>query len=72
LVAVLRRDVEVLMPFQRFHERGEKGEEAFGADAIGSIPEQQQRLLDFWPVVARALVPRCLQHVLGMGEQPPA
>jgi hypothetical protein len=42
----LLRNVEVLMPLQRFNEYGEKGDEAFGADAVGGIPGQEERVLD--------------------------
>jgi hypothetical protein len=34
------------MPFQRLNERGEKGDEAFGADAVGGVPDQEQCVLD--------------------------
>ncbi len=43
----------MLMPLQRFDQRGEKGDEPFGADAVGGVPDQEQRVLDFWPVMAR-------------------
>ena len=33
------------MPFQRFKERGEKGNESFGADAVGGVPDQEERVL---------------------------
>ena len=48
----------MLLPLKRFDQRGEKGNEAFGTDPIGSMPDQEQRVLDFWSVMpwARALV----------------
>ena len=42
----LLRNVEVLMLLQRVNEYGEKGDEAFGADAVGGIPGQEERVLD--------------------------
>jgi hypothetical protein len=41
----------MLMLFQRFYQGGEKRHEPFGADAIGGMPGQEQRVLDFWPVM---------------------
>ena len=49
----------MLMPLQRFDQRGEKRDEAFGADAVGGMPEQEQGVLDFWPVMAWARALRC-------------
>ena len=37
------------MPLQRFDQRGEKRDEAFGTDAVGGMPDQEQGVLDFWP-----------------------
>src|SRR5260370_5464247 len=45
LFSALLREVEMLMPFQRLKERGEKGNEAFGTDAAGGVPDQEQRVL---------------------------
>ena len=70
MAATLLREVEVLMPLQRFDERGKKRDEAFGADAVGGVPDQEQRVLHVWSVMARTLVRRRLQYVLGMVEQP--
>ena len=56
------------MPFQRFKERGEKGNEAFGADAVGGVPHQEQRVLDVWPIMAWAL--RGGMLLLRMVEEP--
>ncbi len=39
LFPALLCDLEVLMPFQRFKECGEKGNESFGADAVGGVPD---------------------------------
>jgi hypothetical protein len=33
----------------RFDKRGEKGHEAFGADAVGGMPDQEQCVLDLRP-----------------------
>ena len=38
LPAALLSEVEMLMPFQRLDQRREKGNEPFGADAVGSVP----------------------------------
>jgi hypothetical protein len=32
---------------------GEKGEEAFGADAVGGIPGQEERVLDVMSIPAK-------------------
>ena len=37
LFPALLCDLEVLMPFQRFKECGEKGNESFGADTVGGV-----------------------------------
>jgi len=52
LAAALPGQVEMLMPLERFDKRGEKGHEAFGADPVGGIPDQEQGVLDFLPVMA--------------------
>jgi hypothetical protein len=41
----------MLMPFQRFDQRREKRDETFGADTVCGVPDQEQRVLDFWPVM---------------------
>ena len=46
------------MPLQRFNEDGEKGDKAFGADAVGGVPGQKQRVLDLWSVMPLADVLR--------------
>ena len=51
LAPALLSEVEMLMPLQRFDKRGEKRDEAFGADAVGGVPDQEQRVLDFWSVM---------------------
>ena len=57
------------MPFQRLNERGEKRHAAFGADAVGGVPDQQQRVLDVWPVMARTGALRDGLHLLRMVEK---
>ena len=42
LASALLCQVEMLMPLQRFDQRGEKRDEAFGADAVGGVPDQEQ------------------------------
>jgi hypothetical protein len=37
--------------------------------AFGGIPGQEQRVLDFRPIIARMRVHRYVQHILGMVEQ---
>ncbi len=59
------------MALKRFNERGEKGDEAFGADAVGGVPGQKQRVLDFWAILARTGALQCLLHLFGMVEEPP-
>jgi hypothetical protein len=49
LVSTCFRDLKMLMPLQRFDERGQKRNEPFGANAIGRVPDQEQRMLDVWP-----------------------
>ena len=61
----------MLIPFQRFDERGQKRHEAFGANAIGGVPDQEQRVLDFWPILARAWTLKRLLHLFCMVEKPP-
>ena len=58
------------MPLQRFNEDGEKGDKAFGADAVGGVPGQKQRVLDFWAILPRTGALQCLLHLFGMVEQP--
>ena len=58
MAAALIREVEMLMPLQRFDQRGEKRDEPFSADPVGSVPDQEQGVLDFWPVMAWARVLR--------------
>jgi ferredoxin-NADP reductase len=38
LLAALLSEVEMLMPFQRLDQCGEKRDKPFGADAVGSVP----------------------------------
>jgi len=52
------------MALQGFDERGEKGDEAFGADPVGGVPDQEERVLDVWPVVARVLKLMCVKSQL--------
>jgi hypothetical protein len=65
------REVEVLMPLQRFDNHGKKRDEAFGANAIGRVPDQEQRMLDFWPILSRTWVLQCLLRLFCMVEEPP-
>ena len=71
LAPALLSKVEMLMPLQRFDQRGEKGNEAFGADAVSGVPDQKQRMLDVWPILSRTGASKCLLHLFGMIEQPP-
>ena len=41
------------MPLQRFNEDGEKGDEPFGADPVGDVLGQKQRVLDFRSILAQ-------------------
>ena len=49
----IRSDLEVLMPFQCFYQGREKGDEPFGADAVGSVPDQEERVLDVRSIAAQ-------------------
>jgi hypothetical protein len=46
LAAALLREVEMLLPLNRFDERGKKRHKVFGADAVGGMPDQEMRELD--------------------------
>jgi len=70
LAAALLCELEVLMPLQRFDQRGEKRDEAFGADPVGGVPDQEQRVLDFWPVMAWPWALRVCLHLFCMLEEP--
>ena len=48
----LLAQVEMLMPLQRFDHRWEKRHEAFRANPVGGVPDQEQGVLDFWSVTA--------------------
>ena len=58
------------MPFQRFDERGVKRDEAFSAYAVGGLPDQEQHVLDVWPILARTVTLRCMLYLLCMVEEP--
>ena len=58
------------MPLQCIYQRREKGHEAFGADAVGSVPDQEQGVLDVWPVAAWTGVLREGLTLFGMVEEP--
>jgi len=63
-------EVEMLMPLQGFDQRGEKGHEAFGADAVGRVPDQEQSVLDFWSILAWARTMRDIFPHFCMVEKP--
>ena len=71
LSSALFRDLEVFMPLQRFKEDGEKRDKPFGADAVGGVPHQEQRVLDVWPILSRTRALQCLLHLFCMVEEPP-
>lgn len=58
--------VQMSMPLQRFYQRGQKGNETFGADMLGGFPGHQQGLLDLGtiardtPTLDDPLAIRCL------------
>jgi hypothetical protein len=60
----------MLMPLQGFDQRGEKGHEAFRTNPVGSVPNQEERVLDFWPVMAWARTVRDGLSSLCMVEEP--
>ena len=60
---------QMLMPLQRFDQRGEKRDETFGADAVGSVPDQEQGVLDVWSVMVSASVLRSGLHLFCMVEE---
>jgi hypothetical protein len=70
LASTLLGQVEMLMPLQGFDKVGKKRDESFGTDAVGDMPDQEQSVLDLRSILARALVCRRVQHILGMVEQP--
>ena len=43
----------MLMPLQRLYQGREKGDEPFGADTVGGVPGQKQRVLDFRSILAQ-------------------
>jgi hypothetical protein len=53
LASALLHEVEMLMPLQRFYQGREKGDEAFGADMVGGVPDQEERVLDFRSIPAK-------------------
>jgi len=61
----------MFMALKRFNECGEKGDEAFGADAVGGVPSQKQRMLDLWPILSRTRAMQYLLHLFCMVEEPP-
>jgi len=71
LAAALLCDVEMLMPLQHFYQGGEKGDEPFGADAVGGVPSQEENMLDFWPIPRWAWTLKRLLHLFSMVEEPP-
>ena len=58
------------MPLQGFDQRGKKRDKAFGADAVGGVPDKEQGILDVWPVSAWAGVLRGRWLLFGMVEEP--
>jgi hypothetical protein len=44
LAAALLCQVKILMSLQCFNEYGEKRHEPFGADVVGGVPDQEQRM----------------------------
>jgi hypothetical protein len=63
-------EVEVLMPLQRFDERGEKRDQAFDANAVGGVPDQEQRVLNVRTILSRTWPLQYLLHFFYMVEQP--
>ena len=70
LPSALLRDVEVLMPLQGIDQDGQERDQSFGADAVGGVPDQEERVLDVRPVLARVLALRCGLHLFRMVEEP--
>jgi hypothetical protein len=70
LLSALLREVKMLMPLKRFDEGGEKGDEPFCADAVGGMPDQEQRVLNLWSITTRARALRCGLHLFCMVEEP--
>jgi hypothetical protein len=46
LVAVLLREVQMSMPFERFDQGRQERDQPFGIDLIGCFPREEQGLLD--------------------------
>jgi hypothetical protein len=55
-------EVEMLMPLQGFDKGVKKRDEAFGADAVGGMPDQKQRVLDFRSILSRTWALKCLLY----------
>src|SRR3989442_1046519 len=51
LSSVLLTQVEMPMPFQRFHQGGQERDQSLRANVVRSRPRQVQCLLHFWSVV---------------------
>jgi hypothetical protein len=54
----------------RFYQDREKRHEAFGANAIGRIPNQEQRMLDVRSILAKAWARKRRLHLHCMVEEP--
>src|SRR6516225_1958362 len=59
----------MLMSLQCFDKCGEKGHEAFSANPVGSVPRQEQGVLNFWSVMVSARVMRDELHLFCMVEK---
>jgi len=70
LASALLCDLEMLMPLQITEECGEKGDEPFGADPVGCMPDKEQRVLDFRSIPAKVWTLKCVVYLLCMVEEP--
>jgi hypothetical protein len=61
----------MFMPLQGFDKGGKKRDEAFGTDAVGGVPDQEQRVLDFRSILSRTWALKCLLYFFCMVEEPP-
>lgn len=58
------------MPLQGVDKRGKKRGEGSGADAVGGVPNQEECVLDVWPVMARAEALKGKLPLFRMVEEP--
>jgi len=71
LASTFLGEVEELMSLQRLYESWKKRDKAFGADAVGGVPDQKECVLNVRSILSRTWTLKRLLHLFGMVEQPP-